>query len=110
MQDNYSQVAILVNNCTDTIINALMIVAMLIGFVQTRHLDFIQNKADQHEPEAVDLTMIITAFGMFAYATFTIIAGVLNHHHHLHEPGELVVTNGIVELLEVCNGNFDSTL
>lgn len=86
--------AILVNNCTDTLINGLMIIAMMIGFFQIRHLDLV-NEEVKH-----DTTMIITAFGMFAYSTFTIIAGLLNDNN-IYEPGELIVTNGIVELFEV---------
>ncbi len=45
----------------------------------------------------LDLVMIITAFGVFVYSTFTIIAGCLNSK----DPSQLVVLNGIVELLEV---------
>lgn len=88
--------AILVNNCTDTFINSLMIFAMMIGFFQIRHLDFRSGDM-KHE---ADTTMIITAFGMFAYSTFTVIAGLLNDNN-IYEPGELIVTNGIVELFEV---------
>lgn len=86
---------ILVNNLTDTLINFFMILAMLIGFFQIRHLDF-QESAETD----TDTTMIVTAFGMFAYSTFTIIAGLLNENN-LYEPGELIVTNGIVELIQV---------
>ena len=45
------------------------------------------------------MVMIITAFGVFVYSTFTIIAGCLNVNSE--EPKQLVVLNGIVELLEV---------
>ena len=38
-QENYTRIAIMVNSCTDTIINGFMIIAMLIGFFQIRHLD-----------------------------------------------------------------------
>lgn len=94
-KENYTRVGILVNNLTDTIINIFMILAMLIGFFQIRHLDF------QEATEAeTDTTMIVTAFGMFAYSTFTIIAGLLNENN-LYEPGELIATNGIVELVQV---------
>ena len=80
----------MVNSCTDTIINGFMIIAMLIGFFQIRHLDFIStaaasmasakaNVAGSGGGEAIkhdtDTVMIVTAFGMFVYSTFTIIAG-----------------------------------
>ena len=48
-----------------------------------------------------DTVMTVTAFGMFVYSTFTIISGVLNERSNLHEPGKLIVTNGIIELIEV---------
>jgi len=47
----------------------------------------------------LDMVMIITAFGVFVYSTFTIIAGCLNANSK--EEQQLVVLNGIVELLEV---------
>ena len=46
-----------------------------------------------------DAIMIITAFGILAYSTFAIIAGILNDNSF--EPGELVVANGLAEVLEV---------
>jgi hypothetical protein len=105
----------MVNSCTDTIINGFMIIAMLIGFFQIRHLDFAPTAlhGSHHSGKAAvgaahgaikhdtDTVMTITAFGMFVYSTFTIIAGVLNERSNLHEPGKLIVTNGIIELIEV---------
>jgi ubiquinone biosynthesis protein UbiJ len=76
-------------------INVLMIGAMLVGFFQIRHLEFMSDLKFK-----TDTTMTVTAFGMFAYAIFTTIAGVLNDND-VYEPGELVVTNGLIELLEV---------
>ncbi len=134
--------SILVNNVSDTIINIFMIIAMIVGFFQLRHLkidhlevilhqffpcvwyiivifgftvsvgflqcDFvtfqsstqtIKNNYKQLFQGELDIVMIITAFGIFVYSTFTIIAGCLNDDSY--EPGQLVVANGIVELLEV---------
>ena len=53
-----------------------------------------------------DTVMTVTAFGMFVYSTFTIISGVLNERSNLHEPGKLIVTNGIIELIEVSKQAF----
>ena len=83
--------AIWVNHGTDTLINALMIIAMFIGFFQIKHLDFIMVK------DSIDSTMMLTSFGMLTYSIFTIIAGVL----HADNFGALIVTNGIFELVEV---------
>ena len=94
--------AILVNNGTDTLINTFMILASLIGFFRIRHLDF-DEECDQQN---TDTTIIVTAFGMFAYSTFTVIAGLLNPSHNLYEPRELIVTNGIVEMIQVLKDFF----
>ena len=72
-----------------------MILAMLVGFFQFRQLEFIKN-----DKKSADKTIIITAFGMFAYSIYTIIAGALNDKN-IHEPGALVVINGTVELIQV---------
>ena len=100
----------MVNSCTETIINGLMIIGMLIGFFQIRHLDFLQSPGPGPAPPLppgravkhdTDTIMTVTSFGMFVYSTFTIIAGVLTQRSNLYEPGELIVTNGIIELIEV---------
>ena len=43
--------------------------------------------------------MFVTAFGVFVYNTFNVIAGALNTNSF--EPGQLVVANGLAELIEV---------
>ena len=85
--------AIWVNHGSDTLINALMIIAMFIGFFQIKHLDFMMIK------DSTDSTMMLTSFGMLTYSIFTIIAGIL----HSDNFGGLIVTNGIFELVEVPN-------
>ena len=47
----------------------MMILAMLLGFFQMRELKFEEGNKSK------DKIIIVTAFGMFAYSTFTIIAG-----------------------------------
>ena len=46
-----------------------MILAMFVGFFQMRELKFEEGNKSK------DKIIIVTAFGMFAYSTFTIIAG-----------------------------------
>ena len=46
-----------------------------------------------------DLLMVVTSFGIFVYSTFTIIAGSLSDSSS--EPRELVIVNGLAELLQV---------
>ena len=68
-QNDYRKLAILINSITDTTINFMMILAMLLGFFQMRELKFEEGNKSK------DKIIIVTAFGMFAYSTFTIIAG-----------------------------------
>ena len=110
-QEEYARLAILVNNGTDTLINGLMIAAMLVGFFQIRHLEFISEQgggktasaasATSEDGEGHDIVMMVTAFGTFVYATFTVIAGVLSGSEDTHEPRDLVITNGLLELIQV---------
>ena len=73
-----------------------MILAMFVGFFQIRQLEFMKDEGKK----STDKIIIITAFGMFAYSTYTIIAGSLNNRN-IQEPRELIVVNGIVELIQV---------
>ena len=68
-QNDYRKLAILINNSIDTTINLMMILAMFVGFFQIRELKFEEGNKSK------DKIIIVTAFGMFAYSTFTIIAG-----------------------------------
>ena len=58
-QESYKKLAILINSGTDTTVNAFMIIAMVIGFFQIRHLDFVPSKAMK---EDTDTIMIITGY------------------------------------------------
>ena len=49
--------------------------------------------------EDTDILMAITSFGIIVYSAFTIVAGGLNDNSY--EPPELVVVNGLAELLQV---------
>jgi len=93
-QNDFRFFAILANNISDLIINTMMIVAMVIGFFQIKNLELIDDSEGDY-----DAIMITTAFGILVYSTFNIIAGVLNGKSF--EPGELVICNGLAELIEV---------
>ena len=66
-QNDYRKLAILINSSIDTTINFMMILAMFVGFFQMRELKFEEGNKSK------DKIIIVTAFGMFAYSTFTII-------------------------------------
>lgn len=92
-QENFHLIAVLIINVNDTLINGLMVIAIFIGFIQVRNLKFVQSE-DEH-----DVLMVISSFGIFLYASYTIIAGYLSVDSL--EPVLLVIINGIVELVQV---------
>jgi len=92
-QENFHLIAVLIINVNDTIINALMVIAIIIGFCQVRNLQFVQSE-NEH-----DILMIISAFGIFLYAGYTVIAGYLSVDSM--EPVILIIVNGTVELIQV---------
>ena len=49
--------------------------------------------------------MVITSFGILLYSVFTIVAGCLNDNSY--EPPELVVVNGLAELVQVRTNNVN---
>lgn len=100
-QPDFHLVAIVVNSAADSIVNLSMVAAMLVGFFQIRHLHLAgdEQQQQQQDEERLDVVMVTTAFGIFVYCAFTVIAGVLNEG--LSEPSEIVIFGGIVELVEV---------
>lgn len=105
-QDDLRFFAILANNISDTIINTMMIVAMVIGFFQIKNLELVGkyqncyalifhmwlqlncnhcNCSSDDSGRDYDGIMITTAFGILVYSTFNIIAGSLNDNSF--EPG-----------------------
>jgi len=92
-KERFHLLAVLIINITDTAINTLMCGAILMGFFQVRQLRFVHAEAEH------DLLLIISASGIFLYASYTIIAGYLSNH--ALEPASLVICNGIVELVQV---------
>ena len=92
-QPNYRYMAVLIMNITDTTINALMSLAILIGFIRVKNMKIIQDQEDQ------DILLTLSASGLFIYSTFTIFSGYLNEETFL--PTALVILNGLSDLLQV---------
>ncbi len=64
-----------------------------------------KHQCEHHQPrEELDAVMVVTAFGIFVYCAFTVIAGVLDDGLS-GEPNEIVIINGIVELVQVRDGS-----
>ncbi|KAL0268551.1 UNVERIFIED_CONTAM: hypothetical protein PYX00_010452 [Menopon gallinae] len=73
----------------------LSIFAIIIGFIRVRSLKF---KSDE-QSDLNDILLRVSAFGLFIYAVFSVIAGALNAF--THEPNFLVMVTGALAILQV---------
>eukprot|EP00094_Tigriopus_californicus_P010477 TCALIF_10106-PA protein Name:"Similar to Otop2 Otopetrin-2 (Mus musculus)" AED:0.10 eAED:0.10 QI:20/0.5/0.22/1/0.37/0.22/9/0/754 len=96
-QHDYTTLAITIDSSIDSVINVCMIVGSLVGFLQIQNLVLINS----HHVQA-DKIMIITGFGISLYNTFTSLAGLLNTSQQVLEDPAFVITNGFLELIQVC--------
>ena len=90
----------LISKSSNTVINIVGIVALVIGIAELHHLD---NKTEDDEPGSYDLDMFLlrfTSFFSFMYMIFTIITGAFNHHVE-NFPNELHIINGVCDLVQV---------
>ena len=108
-QTDYQLIASVIININDTLINAMMIMAIIIGFVQVQNLKFVKTE-NEHDSllligasGAGQLRFIVQFYicfipGLFLYAIFTVTAGCLGEN--AVEPPTLVITNGIFEIVQ----------
>ncbi|XP_075212570.1 proton channel OtopLc-like isoform X4 [Lycorma delicatula] len=81
-----------VSHCT---LMGLSIIAIIIGFIRVQNLKFrVEEQSDLN-----DILLRVSAFGLFVYAVFSIIAGSLNAR--ISEPNLLVMITGILSVLQV---------
>lgn len=73
----------------------LSILAIIIGFIRVQSLKF---KTEQPS-DLNDILLRISAFGLFVYAVFSVIAGALNAL--THEPNLLVTVTGLLAIFQV---------
>eukprot|EP00095_Tigriopus_kingsejongensis_P008824 maker-scaffold280_size224562-snap-gene-0.12 protein:Tk08824 transcript:maker-scaffold280_size224562-snap-gene-0.12-mRNA-1 annotation:"conserved hypothetical protein" len=89
---------------TNTIINFLGIVALVIGVIQIQNLDDnrqFETDSSERESSSLDLSLLrFTAFFSYLYICFTIITGAFNGHHH-NFPNGLHILNGITEAIQI---------
>ncbi|XP_011493999.1 PREDICTED: uncharacterized protein LOC105359184 [Ceratosolen solmsi marchali] len=74
---------------------ALSIVAIIIGFIRVQSLKF---KAEE-QSDLNDILLRVSAFGLFIYAVFSVIAGSLAAF--THEPNLLVMVTGLLAVFQV---------
>lgn len=76
-------------------IMALAVLATIIGFIRVQSLKF---KAEE-QSDLNDILLRVSAFGLFTYHTFSVIAGSLAAF--THEPNLLVMVTGILAVFQV---------
>merc|ERR1719369_2509595 len=92
-QKQFQHIGVLMINITDTGITAFMCIAIIIGFLRVRNLQFLQKKNE------TDGLLVISASGLFIYSSFTIFAGCLSTDAFM--PTGLLIASGILELIQV---------
>ncbi|KAK9727735.1 Otopetrin [Popillia japonica] len=87
--------AIYLADVSHCVLMALSIIAIIVGFVRVQQLKFrIEEQSDLN-----DILLRVSAFGLFLYATFTVIAGSLNAF--IREPDLLVMITGALSIVQV---------
>ncbi|XP_044729803.1 proton channel OtopLc isoform X2 [Chrysoperla carnea] len=73
----------------------LSIIAIIIGFIRVQHLKF----RSEEQSDLNDILLRVSAFGLFTYAVFSVIAGSLNAL--TSEPNLLVMVTGVLSIVQV---------
>ncbi|KAG6448043.1 hypothetical protein O3G_MSEX005308 [Manduca sexta] len=73
----------------------LSILAILIGFIRVQSLKF----RSEEQSDLNDILLRVSAFGLFVYAVFSVIAGGMGAF--THEPNLLVMITGCLSVLQV---------
>ncbi|KAL6265579.1 hypothetical protein P5V15_002375 [Pogonomyrmex californicus] len=87
--------AIYLADVSHCVLMALSIVAIIIGFIRVQGLKF---KAEE-QSDLNDILLRVSAFGLFVYAVFSVIAGSLAAF--THEPNLLVMVTGLLSVAQV---------
>ncbi|XP_015593247.1 uncharacterized protein LOC107266843 isoform X2 [Cephus cinctus] len=87
--------AIYLADVSHCVLMALSIVAIIVGFIRVQGLKF---KAEE-QSDLNDILLRVSAFGLFVYAVFSVIAGSLAAF--THEPNLLVMVTGLLSVAQV---------
>ncbi|XP_067012327.2 proton channel OtopLc isoform X2 [Anabrus simplex] len=87
--------AIYLADVSHCVLMTLSIVAIIVGFIRVQSLKF---RAEE-QSDLNDILLRVSAFGLFVYAVFSVIAGSLNAF--THEPNLLVMITGLLSVFQV---------
>ena len=88
-----------VSKISNTIINIVGIIALIIGIAELHHLETRKDCEDSYWD--LDLFLLrFTSFFSFLYMIFTMITGAFNHNIEGF-PNELHIINGLCDLLQI---------
>ncbi|XP_032673572.1 proton channel OtopLc isoform X3 [Odontomachus brunneus] len=87
--------AIYLADVSHCVLMTLSIVAIIVGFIRVQSLKF---KAEE-QSDLNDILLRVSAFGLFVYAVFSVIAGSLAAF--THEPNLLVMVTGLLSVAQV---------
>ncbi|KYM81236.1 Otopetrin-2 [Atta colombica] len=91
----FGLLAIYLADVSHCVLMALSIIAIIIGFIRVQSLKF---KAEE-QSDLNDILLRVSAFGLFVYAVFSVIAGSLAAF--THEPNLLVMVTGLLSVAQV---------
>ncbi|XP_011699180.1 PREDICTED: uncharacterized protein LOC105456556 isoform X3 [Wasmannia auropunctata] len=92
---DFGLLAIYLADVSHCVLMALSIIAIIIGFIRVQSLKF---KAEE-QSDLNDILLRVSAFGLFIYAVFSVIAGSLAAF--THEPNLLVMVTGLLSVAQV---------
>ncbi|XP_076677082.1 proton channel otopetrin-like a isoform X3 [Andrena cerasifolii] len=92
---DFGLVAIYLADVSHCVLMVLSIVAIIVGFIRVQSLKF---KAEE-QSDLNDILLRVSAFGLFVYAVFSVIAGSLAAF--THEPNLLVMLTGLLSVAQV---------
>lgn len=91
----FGLLAIYLADASHCLIMALSLLAIVIGFCRVQNLKF---KAEE-QSDLNDILLRVSAFGLFIYSVFSVIAGSLQAFSH--EPNLLVMVTGLLAIFQV---------
>ncbi|XP_023311158.1 uncharacterized protein LOC108912095 isoform X2 [Anoplophora glabripennis] len=92
---DFGLLAIYLADVSHCVLMVLSIIAIIIGFIRVQSLKF----KTEEQSDLNDILLRVSAFGLFLYAAFSIIAG--HQNAFTKEPNLLVMITGILSVVQV---------
>ncbi|XP_071055874.1 proton channel OtopLc isoform X3 [Onthophagus taurus] len=103
---DFGMLAVYLADVSHCVVMALSIIAIIVGFIRTRKMKSDLNFRVQslkfrieEQNDLNDILLRVSAFGLFLYATFTVIAGTLKPT--TREPNMLIMMTGTLAIVQV---------